>query len=136
MNCDTIEFLVRKESNSWYKKVRNEKEGVVFIKSFLQSKRLPKPKWLKEGKVHYPRISTLCRQFEDYTSGSDEELSSSDSGYSTEESLPRKAKKSAPNQKASTGVDESIGKEHKLFGVDVKSVAVLERGIAPSNLGK
>ena len=35
-------------------KVRNEKEEVVFIKSFLCSKNLAKPKWLKEGKVHYP----------------------------------------------------------------------------------
>ena len=29
-----------------------------------------------------------------------------------------------------------MGKDHKLFGVDVKSVTVLEKGIGPLNLGK
>ena len=132
-NWDTIEFLVRKESNSRYKKVRNEKEGVAFIKSFLRSKGLHKPKWLKEGKVYYPRVSALRRQFEEY---SEDDQSSSDSGYSTEESTPKKTKNSTPKEKSSRGVDESMGKDHELFGVDVKSVAGLERGIAPSNLGK
>ena len=33
-------------------------------------------------------------------------------------------------------MDVSLGKETDIFGVDIKSVNVLERGLAPTGLGK
>ena len=70
------------------------------------------------------------------TNGSGKEILSSNLNSSSDASLPRKLKTKPPTSKVKSGVDESIGKEHDIFGVDVKSVTVLERGIYPSNLGK
>jgi len=130
---DTIEFLVH-VSGSRYKKVRSENEGIAFIKSFLRKKKLPKPKWMKEGTVHYPRVAALRRQFEmsDSSDSSSEGSSSSESDSSAEE----QPKKNARTAEVKAGVDGSMGRDNELFGVDVKSVTVLERGIAPKNLGK
>ena len=130
---EDIEFLVHAK-NSRYKRVRSESEGISFIKSFLRKKNLPKPKWVKEGTVPYPRVAALCRQFEMGDSDSIEDGSSSDS-YSSGDSSP-KQRKVLRTEGTKAGVDKSMGKDNELFGVDVKSVAVLERGIAPANLGK
>ena len=69
------------------------------------------------------------------SSDSGEDVSSSELGYSSDESIPKRSKRSTTS-KTKTGVDESLGKDNELFGVDVKSVTALEKGLGPHKLGK
>ena len=135
---DTIEFLVSGFSKGRFKRVRGEAEGMEFIKNFFRSKDRPKPKWMRDGKVNYPRVSEIRKHLGMEVVSSDEEnISSSDSGFSSDDAPPRRLKKASRSRvEHKTGVDASSGKDSELFGVDLKSVNVLERGLAPSGLGK
>ena len=46
---DRIEFLVSGYPKAKYKKVKNEKDGVAFIKGYGRSKNLDRPPCFKEG---------------------------------------------------------------------------------------
>ena len=91
------------------------------------------PRWAAENRVHYPRISKL-RHFL-----GEEELESESDGYVTPLSVsdvePRMKARTKVKASAVVGMDSSIGKEGELFGVNIKNVVNLEKGLAPSNLG-
>ena len=48
----------------------------------------------------------------------------------------RNESKGRKKEGAVLGLDSSMGKESELFGVDLKNVNNLEKGLAPPNLGK
>ena len=87
------------------------------------------PKWLREGKGHFPCLYQIFNHLglEDLSSKESEE-SSSDSEFITgtiEE-----------DETVVIGVDHSMGREYELFGTGTNNVTVLEKGISPPKLGK
>ena len=69
------------------------------------------------------------------TSDKDSGSAWEDRGESSDEFTPPLRRATKTNT-AKVGVDESLGKDSDLFGVDIKSVNVLEKGLAPTGLGK
>jgi len=134
---DNLEFLVSGYSKSRYKKVRSEKEGVSFIRSFLKSKGMDKPKWMRGGEAHYPNLSKIRRVLGmDVDSSDESDISFSDSDSSLEGKPPSKPKTTSKEEIKKIGVDSSLGKDNELFGLGIKNVNTLEKGLAPHGLGK
>ena len=131
---DEVQFLLSGFSRAKYKRVKDEDEGLDFIRRSYQSRRIKMPRWAADNEVHYPRIRKL-RHFL-----GEEDLESESDGYVTPRSdsdvEPRPKAKTKVKASAVVGMDASIGKEGELFGVNLKNVINLERGLAPSNLGK
>ena len=132
---DRIEFLVAGYPKAKYKKVRNEKEGVSFIKAYHRAKGLGRPPCFKEGRHLYPRVSKIRRCLGMHQSTSDD-YSSSDGSSSDSDITFSPPSKSSASKGKKIGVDPSLGKENEIFGVGLKNVNVLEAGVAPPNLGK
>ena len=112
-------------------------EGVAFIKKYFNTKKIPKPQWLRDNRAHYPCLTTIRKHLdmEALSSSEKEGKDPSEFGYSSDESSPPPHRvKNLKNAKV--GVDASHRKDTELFGLDIKSVNVLERGIAPTDLGK
>ena len=132
---DNVEFLVSGWGKSRYKKVRDEKEGVDFIKRFYRAKGLGRPPCFKEGRFLYPRVSKIRRCLGlDMVSSDNNSIDESGSDIDVTYSPP--SSKPSASKLRKVGVDPSLGKENKLFGIGVKSVNVLEAGLAPMNTGK
>ena len=117
--------------------MRSEAEGVVFIKKYFNTKKIPKPQWLRDNRDHYPCLTTICKHLglKVVSSSEEEGKDPSDFGFSFDDPPPppHHIKKS---KNTKVGVGASLGKETELFGLDIKSVNVLERGLAPTGLGK
>ena len=138
---DQIEFLVTGFSKAKYRRVKNEREGLSFIRRYHKAKGLSRPRWMKEGRTHYPSVDRLRSYL-----GVDDDLSESSSFASSEfesdgspppkKTPPPKKRQPAFSDQKRMGVDPSMGKDSELFGVDLKNVVNLEKGLAPANLGK
>ena len=118
--------------------MKSEAEGLTFIKKYCSAKKLPKPQWLKDNQPQYPHLRTICKHLGmASTSSSDDDSKSTwdRDGSSLDESSPPQRHVKSTNA-TKVGVDESLGKDNELFGVDIKSVNVLERGLAPTGLDK
>ena len=135
---DRLELLVSRYPRSRYKKVRSEKEGVLFIKEYFCVKGFSWPKWIKEGTPHYPRLSQICRHLGmELLSSDDSEESLLDSDPSSDlNSHSPSTKPSKRIEGKKMGVDPSLRKDNELFGVGIQNVNVLEKGLVPSGLGK
>ena len=132
---DEISFIVEGFPRAKFRKVPTEKEGISFIRKYLRVKEIGRPKWMKEGKIHYPSISRI-RAYLGVDESSDESSSQSASDYSTDASPMPKKKRPSSSKHKKMGVDPSMGKDTELFGLDVKNVNTLEKGLSPHNLGK
>ena len=130
---DDVKCLVSSFSKAKFKKVKNESEGVHFIRRYFQSHRRKQPRWLEEGRSHFPGLSQI-RNFLGLDSLSDEGSEDYSSDSSESHSEPRRSVKGKGS--AIVGLDPSMGKDSELFGVDLKNVNNLERGLAPAKLGK
>ena len=131
---DNISFLVNGFSKAKYRRVKSEKEGISFIRHHYKVKGISRPRWMKEGKVHYPSV-TRIKTYLGADSDSSDDYSTT-SGYESETSVPTKKKQPSSSNHKRMGVDPSMGKESELFGVDLKNVNHLEKGLSPKNLGK
>ena len=132
---DVVKCLVSGFSKAKFKKVKNESEGMQFIRRHFKHRNKRQPRWLERGQCHYPSISQI-RCFlglenvsEDESEGYNSETSDSDEG-------PRPKPKGKGRRSAVIGLDPSVGKDSELFGVDLKNVNTLEKGLAPAKLGK
>ena len=132
---DRVEFLVTGYPKAKYKKVRNEKEGVSFIKEHYRAKGLGRPPFMKQGRPLYPRLSKIQRCLGmGQSSSSDSDFSSGGSSSDSDTSSPPPSKSSASKSRAKKmGVDPSLGKENELFGIGIKNVNVLEAGLGPKS---
>ena len=132
---DRVEFLVTGYPKAKYKKVRNEKEGVSFIKAHYRAKHLGRPPIMNQGRDLYPRLSKIrqCLGMDQPTSDA---YSSSDASASDSDSSPPPSSKPSASKSKKMGVDPSLGKDNELFGIGIKNVNVLEAGLGPSNSGK
>ena len=131
---DRVQSLVDGYSKGCYKRVKSVKEGMAFVRQYFRAKDVALPKWLREGKGHYPdlprirrRLGMDVRNTECFSSDSEGGLSDSDVSVvsSEEEEVVSKM-----------GVDPSMGKDNELFGVGIKNVVTLEKGLSPPRLGK
>ena len=86
--------------------------------------------------MHYSQVSLPRRRLEKHTASSEESSeSTSDNNDMSDESIAPSRSKKKTGKDHKVGVDPSLGKDSELFGVDLKSVANLEAGLTPSNLG-
>ena len=117
--------------------MRSEAEGLSFIRKYCNAKKLPKPKWLRDSQLHYPHLPSICKHL-----GMASTTSNEDSGPTWEDEEESSDEFTSPPQRTTNtnaavmGVDSSLGKDMELFGVNIKSVNVLERGLAPTGIGK
>ena len=124
-------------SKGRFKRVRSEAEGLSFIRKYCNAKKLPKPKWLRDSQLHYPHLPSICKHL-----GMASTTSNEDSGPTWEDEEESSDEFTSPPQRTTNtnaavmGVDSSLGKDMELFGVNIKSVNVLERGLAPTGIGK
>ena len=133
---DEVEFIVSGYPKAKYRKVSSEKEGIGFIRKHLKRSEIGRPKWMKEGKKHYPSISRI-RAYLGVDESSEESSSpSSSSDSSTDATPPPKKKRPSSSKHKRMGVDPSMGKDTELFGFDIKNINALEANLAPENLGK
>ena len=106
------------------------------IWDYIRAKGLVKPKWLKKGKAHYPSLAKIYHHLGMDSIFSDKSLvSSSDSEYSLEgpHSL---TKPSITVASTKIGVDPSLGRDNELFGIRIKNINTLEKGLGPPTSGK
>ena len=59
---DRVQSLVDGYSKSRYKRVKSAKEGMAFIRQYFRAKDVALPKWLREGKGHYPDLPRIRRR--------------------------------------------------------------------------
>ena len=96
----------------------------MFIKEYHRAKGLGRPLCFKEGRTLYPRIAKIRQLLGLGAQSSDESQ-----GYVSEhDNIVPELKK--------IGADTSIGKETELFGISLKNVNGLEKGLGPKSLGK
>ena len=130
---DRVEALVNGYSKSRYKRVKSVKEGMLFIRDYFRSKGVSLPEWLR-GKGHYPDLLRIRRRLGLDVRGM--EVFSSDDSEASEYETDQGDEESEGEQVQRMGVDPSLGRDNELFGVNVKNVVTLEKGLSPPKLGK
>ena len=130
---DQVEDLVKGYSKIRYKRVKSVKEGMLFIREYFRSKGVSLPEWLR-GKEHYTDLPRIQKRL-----GLDVrmvEVFSSDKSEATQYGTDQSKEAAEEVQAARMGVDPSLGKDNELFGVSVKNMVTLEKGLLPPKLGK